>query len=307
MFALTLAAALAAGAAAAQQKTPDVFAVIPDPGFIENVTETSDGSFYATAAFDKILWKIGADHKVTKLATFPDQAATLGIAVLNDGFVLGAFKRGFIKGATVDFSDVGSQVLILDKTGKVTDTIPGPKGAAFNGLIADGRGKYLIADSHLPVIWQFDPATKKIDPWLKDDALSVSSAAEIGGDGLKVTDTAVYVSNKARLAIYKVERDANGRPKGGLTLVAKDLPTADDFAVAKDGTIYLPAPEKSKPGEKPALTRITPDGKITPFVADAPYSGSAIISRDGKWLYWATGVSGGLNGKQQELLRVSLP
>jgi hypothetical protein len=43
---------------------------------------------------------------------------------------------------------------------------------------------------------------------LKDDALSVSSPAEIGGDGLKVADTSVYVFNKARLAIYKGERDA---------------------------------------------------------------------------------------------------
>jgi hypothetical protein len=287
---------------------PELVATIPHPGFLENLTERSDGSFYITAAFDRIIWKVGRDGKVEKFAQLPQFAVILGIAPLKDGFVVAAFRRNFASAAGIDFSDVGSVLLLLDRDGHVAGSIDGERGAAFNGLVADGRGKFLIADSHLPVIWQFDPGSRKISAWLRDAAaLQAPSAHDIGGDGLKVAAGAVYVSNKSSLAVYKVERAADGTPKGSLRLIAKQLPTADDFAVAQDGTVYVPAPEKSQPGDKTPLVKVAPDGEVSPFVPDAPYSASAIISRDGHWLYWATSVHDGVANHQQQLLRVPIP
>jgi hypothetical protein len=308
-LAIALVVALLGDAAFAQAaKTPERVATIPHPGFLENLTERSDGSIYITAAFDRIIWKVAADRTVEQFASFPDLAIILGIAPLKGGFVVAAFRRNFVTKTGIDFSDVGSELLLLDQHGKITETIAGEGGAAFNGLISDGRGKYLIADSHLPVIWQFDPATKKISVWLRDEAaLAVPTARDIGGDGLKIADNTVYVSNKTTLSIYKVARDAAGMPKGALTLVAKNLPTADDFAVAPGGTIYVPAPEKTHPGDSTPLVAVSPSGAVSPFLADAPYSASAIVSRDGKWLYWATSVHDGVLNHQQQLLRVAIP
>jgi hypothetical protein len=303
-----LVALLGEPAFAQTSKTPELVATIPHPGFLENLTERSDGSIYVTAAFDRIIWKIGADRAVEKFATIPEYALILGIAPLKGGFVVAAFQRNFVTSAGVDFSDVGSVLLLLDPRGKITETITAEKGAAFNGLVSDGRGKYLIADSHLPVIWQFDPTKKKISVWLKDQAaLAAPTAHDIGGDGLKVAGNTVYVSNKTTLSIYKVARDAAGMPKDALTLVAKNLPTADDFAVAHGGTVYVPAPEKAHPGDRTPLVKVSPSGEVSPFLNDAPYSASAIVSRDGQWLYWATSVHDGVLNHQQQLLRVAIP
>jgi hypothetical protein len=303
------AALLLMGSALAQTiRAPELVATIPHPGFLENLTERSDGSIYITAAFDRIIWKVGRDRTVEQFTQLPEYAVILGIAPLKEGFVVAAFRRNFVSAAGIDFSDLGSVLLLLDRAGHVTSSIDGERGAAFNGLVADGRGKYLIADSHLPVIWQFDPVSRKISEWLRDEAaLTPPSARDIGGDGLKVAGNAVYVSNKTTLSVYKVERAADGRPKGALTLVAKQLPTADDFAVTEDGTLYVPAPEKRQPAEKTPLVKVAPDGRVSPFIPDAPYSASAIISRDGHWLYWATSVHDGAVNHQQQLLRAPIP
>src|SRR5579871_3761487 len=113
--------ALLASAAAFTQtaKTLELVATIPHPGFLENLTERSDGSIYITAAFDRIVWKVGADRSVNRFATFPQYAIILGIAPLQRGFVLGAFKRNFASSAGIDFSDVGSELLLLDAHGKI--------------------------------------------------------------------------------------------------------------------------------------------------------------------------------------------
>tara|TARA_R110000868_G_scaffold94091_7_gene259921 strand:- start:387 stop:1439 length:1053 start_codon:yes stop_codon:yes gene_type:complete len=283
---------------AQQSRTLETVATIPSNGFNENLFQTSDGTIYVTGAFEGNLWKISPSGAVEKFASFPDHATILGIAHINDIFVLGAHKRTFQTAAGVDFSNLGSEVLVLDKNGKITATVPGNKNDVFNGMTLDGHGNVLITDSLAGSIWRFDPVSKKLSLWAKDDALSSPSTASLGANGIKVVDNWVYVANKAQLAVYRVRMSANGDVEGPFMLVADGLPGADDFAVAPDGTIYMPPAEQGA-----ALIRISSNGEVDEFLESAPFGSSAIVSADGKWLYWATGRE----PKEQRLVRIALP
>jgi sugar lactone lactonase YvrE len=279
-------------------RTLETVATIPSNGFNENLFQASDGSIYVTGAFEGNLWKITTAGHVEKFATFPDHATILGIVGIGDGLVLGAHRRGFQTPSGADFSDLGSEVLMLDKNGNIAATIPGNDGDVFNGTTLDGRGKILITDSLKSSIWQFDPGTQKLSLWVKDDVLSSPSVSELGANGIKVVNGWVYVANRSKFAVYKIRIDENGDAQGPFSLVADGLPVADDFAVGPDGTVYMPPAE---PGA--ALIRISPDGKVDSMLESAPFGSSAIVTADGKWLYWATSRE----PKEQRLVRVAIP
>lgn len=302
---ITAAAAFMAfgpAAAADAVHTPETIATIPSPAFNENISEDADGAFYVTGAFESNLWKISPGGKVEKLAHFDQYPVVLGIVALPDHLVMGAFRREFRGAGGIDFSDVGSEVVILDKkTGKVIAAVPGQKGQVFNGMVADGRGQVLLTDSLGASVWRFDPAARTLSLWLKDDALASSHAKALGANGIKVAGDWVYVANREKLSIFRVRMDAGGRPDGPMQLFAKDLPNADDFAVALDGTVFLPPTDQTKPS---AMLRITSEGDRAAHTV-GPFGASAIVSRDGAWVYWPS--SSGLvpNGPApQRLLRV---
>lgn len=279
-------------------RTLETVATIPSNGFNENLFQAADGSIYVTGAFDGNLWKITSAGSVEKFATFPDHATILGIVGLGDGLVLGAHRRGFETPSGADFSDLGSEVLMLDKNGNVTATIPGNDGDVFNGMTLDGHGRILITDSLKSSIWQFDPGTQKLSLWVKGEVLSSPSVSELGANGIKVVNGWVYVANRSKKAVYKIRIDENGQAQGAFSLVADGLPVADDFAVGPDGTIYMPPAE---PGA--ALIRISPDGKVDSLLESAPFGSSAIVTANGKWLYWAMSRE----PKEQRLVRVAIP
>lgn len=288
--------------AAEPPQTPEVVATIPSPAFNENLSEDADGTFYVTGAFESNLWKITPGGEVEKLAHFDEYPVILGVAALPEGIAVGAFRHDFRTPNGVDFSIVGSEVLLLDKTtGEIIAAVPGQNGQVFNGMVADGRGKVLITDSLGASVWQFDPKARMLNLWLKDDALASSGPSALGANGIKVTGDWVYIANRDKFSIFRVGIDADGRPQGALTLVAEDLPHADDFAAALNGTIYLPPGDQAKPSP---MLRIAPDGARSNH-AVGPAGASAMVSRDGKWVYWAS--NNGLTPnttEPQKLLRV---
>lgn len=282
--------------------TPEAIATIPSPAFNENISEDTDGTFYVTGAFESNLWKITPGGHVEKLAHFDEYPVILGVVALPETLVLGAFRRNFRSASGVDFSDVGSEVLMLDKkTGKIIAAIAGQKGQVFNGMVADGRGQVLLTDSLGASVWRFDPAARVLSLWLRDEALASSNAKALGANGIKVAGDWAYVANREKLSIFRVRMDAAGKPAGPMTLFAKDLPNADDFALAPDGTVFLPPTDQAKPS---AMLRITPFGERTAHAVGA-FGASAVVSRDGNWVYWAS--SSGLvptSPAPQTLLRV---
>lgn len=263
--------------------TPEAVASIPTE-FNENLSEDTDGTFYVTGAFESDLWKISPGGKVEKLAHFNEYPIILGIVARPDGLIMGIMRRDFRKPGGIDISDVGPEIVMLDKKGKVLATVPGQKGQVFNGMVADGHGRVLLTDSGGGAILQFDPKTRKISTWLKDPVLAPVKG--LGANGLKVTRDWVYVGNREKASIYRVRRDAEGRPQGSPVLVADGLTDVDDFAVAPNDVIYVPPRDPAKPGP---MLRITPDGKSSTFLT-GQYGPSAVVSRDGKWVYWASGA-----------------
>ena len=276
----------------------ETVATIPSDGFNENIFEDSDGNFYVTEAFNSTLWRIFPNGEAKVFAKFPDHAIILGVVRVGDGFVLGVTKRTFFTPSGSDFTDLGAEVLMLDKNGQITDTISGQGGQLFNGMALDGYGNVLISDSRTASIWRFKPAEKALTLWAEDDALAAEGKGALGANGVKVLNGWVYVANKTDLAIYKVRMDAEGRSQGPFVLVADGLPAADDFAIGPDGTIYVPPAEQNAP-----VTTISPEGTKGILIESAPYGASAMVSADGQWLYWATGRE----TEHQRLVRVALP
>ena len=282
---------------------------IPSSGYTEGLCQTADGTVYVTGIDEQVFWKVRPNGQVEKFASTP--AHIMVPLVTKDGFIATARKKaaprtplaggiGVEPGSAVhiDFSvDVGTEILVIDKTGKVTDTVPGPKGSYFNGIAYAGHGFYVIADSGSPIIWRLDLAKKQIESWLKDDQLSSPVDARpnnIAGNGIKVHDGWVYVAVTSRNAIYRVQTDSKGRPRGPLTIFAQGF-RPDDFDIAKDGTIYLPSGT--------SLFKISPTREVSKFLDGAGLSAATRISLDGKWVYWPT--RGGT--EPQRLLRVAIP
>ncbi len=295
--------------APAVNKKVETVGTIPSSGYTEGLCQTPDGAVYVTGIDEQVFWKVSPNGQVEKFASAP--AHIMVPLVTKSGFIATARKGssprtplagsvGVEPGSAVhiDFSvDVGTEILVIDKAGKITDTVPGPKGAYFNGIAYSGHGFYVIADSGSPVIWRLDLARKKIEPWYKDDQLNSPDDARpnnIAGNGIKVHDDWVYVAVTSRNAIYRVQMDSKGRPKGALTMFAQGF-RPDDFDITKDGTIYLPSGT--------SLFKISPTGEVSKFLDGAGLSAAVRISLDGKWVYWPT--RGGT--EPQRLLRVAIP
>jgi sugar lactone lactonase YvrE len=88
----------------------------------------------------------------------------------------------------------------------------------------------------------------------------------------------VYVANTSAGAIYRVGV-SNGRPSGHLTLVAH-VRGADDFAVAPDGTVYIPSAG--------AVLKVAPDGTVTTLAQGCRGCDSALLADHGRTLYLVT-------------------
>jgi sugar lactone lactonase YvrE len=283
----------------------ETVAILPSSGYTESLCQTPDGSIYVTGIDDRVIWKVSPNGQVEKFASTP--AHIMVPLVTKDGFIATARQRtaphfpatgNFSTAMRVDYSaDVGPEILVLDKAGKVTDTIPGPKGAYLNGIADAGHGFYVIADSAGPTVWRLDLAKKRIEPWFKDELLSAPAGASINvaGNGIKVHGGWVYVGVSGREAIYRVRMDSQGRPKGALTLFAKGF-RPDDFDITRDGTIYVP--------NGTSLFRVSPAGEVSNFLDGAGFSAAAMISLDGKWVYWPTRDG---RAKPQRLLRAAIP
>lgn len=278
----------------------ETLVTLPSNGPTENLCQTADGSIYITGLDDQVLWKVTPDRRLERFAPFPEHAAIVGVAAGNNEFVLTVFRKPYRRpvpagsGAQaqaggpppgVDFSDVGPEVLVLDKTGKVTATVPGEKGQAFNGITRSRDGVYLIADTGSGMLWRFDLASKQLQPWLTGDALA-------GANGIKVHDGWVYVSTRS--GIQRVPIGSDGRPRGSLSMFAQGF-RADDFDIAKDGTLYAPTGM--------TVVKISANGQVSTFLENVPNGAAALVSNDGKWLYWATRRS----NAPERLVRAAIP
>lgn len=282
--------------------TAEVVATIPSAAFNEGITQDTDGTIYVTGMLESNLWKIGTDGKISNFSGVDPYAVILGVAAVEEGIVVGAFRNDFRTPKGYDFSDAGPAVVLLDRaSGKILAEAQGQNGQLFNGMTADGRGGVLVVDSLSASVWRFDPKTHTLTQWIKDDLLEPTEPSARGANGIKVAGDHVYIANSSKRSIFRVGIDANGKAQGPVTLAVENLPHVDDFAIAADGTIFLPPTSQAATGP---MIRVAPDGAQSTHAVGPP-GATAIVSRDGNWVYWPS--NNGLAPKTtdpQKLVRV---
>jgi sugar lactone lactonase YvrE len=269
-------------------------ATTPSNG-LEGMDVAADGSIYVTDAMAHVIHRIAPDGTLStfaKLDVVP-QVILLGAR----GSVVTAQQRdpdfkampapqpGKPRGMSASSMGMLGAVLVeLDAHGQVIKRVPGPDGAFFNGIDRFGRD-YLIADSTSGRIWRYSHG--ELSTWLKDDALLGPDGRFPGANGIKVVAGRVYVANTVAGVIYRIGSRA-GKPEGALTPVAH-VAVPDDFAVARDGTIYLPSQGK--------VLRVAPDGSVSTLAEGCTGCDSALLTDHGHSLLLVThGFGAGAGG-----------
>src|SRR5215471_2002587 len=109
-----------------------------------------------------------------------------------------------------------------------------PPGGIPNGMALDDRHGYLyVADSLLSVIWRVSIPGGSVVTWAAGPQLAPDGG--LGANGLKLHDSAIWVSNTQAGTLLRIPIRANGSP-GPIQTAATGLPGIDDFAFTGPGT-----------------------------------------------------------------------
>src|SRR5262249_30289296 len=121
----------------------------------------------------------------------------------------------------------------IGPNGQATRISAFPVGSLLNGLALDPQTGYLyVADSQEPVIWRVPLAGGAPVAWATGSAFAGTN--NLGANGTKVHDGAVWVSNTDKGTLLRIPIDRDGG-SGPIQTWSSDLPTIDDFAFTGHG------------------------------------------------------------------------
>jgi hypothetical protein len=305
--------AAAPAAAAPEDKKVETFATLPSNEASENACQAADGSIYISLINARQIMKVTPDGKVSEFASAPMMAHILGLGCGNNEIAAIAYGKTFrgtpavaatattpaVPAGPLHFDDTDTHVYVYDMTGKMQADIAAQKGIGFNGLTpSTTAGVYYASNSNGGDIYTVDTKAKTIALWWKDDSYGPATGAPIGLNGVKLKNGWVYFSSGTqgtapKRGLYRIQVAADGKPMGNPVKI-EDSVAVDDFDVAADGSVYFPGGT--------TLYKAALDGTLTK-VADPIQGGpTAVVSRDGKYVYWPT--RGGT--ANQRLVRVAI-
>jgi sugar lactone lactonase YvrE len=295
-----IAAGLALPRTLRAQAAPETLARFPNGTFLENLVVEPGGRVLFTNYFARRIeqWSRGAGGALfTEVPDHPVSLTALG----DGGYALAVHGASFMDGPAAMRGRAA--LLLLGADGSVTRRIALPEAIFPNGGLLIAPGVLLLADSALGRVWQVELATGAASIWLEHPLLApVVGQPYPGVNGIKRAGDAVLLSNSAQRSLLRV-RLGGTTAQGAPELMARMTGGVDDFAVARDGTIYAATHAEG-------LARLAP-GATTPGLIAAPGvegSTAVALTPDGRGLY-ALGTGGLSSGGRGEavLALVVLP
>lgn len=272
--------AIAAGAVVFQEalaQTPlkaETLASLPGKN-PEGIAYGADGAIYFSSAdsMEVLRYKDGAASVFAKMPIH-----TLVVVAAANGFVVDGHKDVPDRSQPGALNGAG-RLVAFDKAGAVTKVVN--VGSLPNGLVRLKGDVYLAGDSNEGKIWRVDMAKGEASVWLANENLAVKPGGRGPGvNGLKLRGDTLYFANTSVGAIYTVKVGKDGAP--GAVAKLGDAPSADDFDVAKDGTVYV--------ATHGPIVKITPSGETSHLTEAKDVDGgpALMLSSDQRSLYVLT-------------------
>jgi hypothetical protein len=226
----------------------------PLPTWIENIAVRPNGHLlvsFLTGPELHLIDPLSTPPTDTLIHSFANTTTgitgLLGIAELSPdifAFVAGAIPQTATPGKysiwSADFTSTSDNTPAVVK--KVADV---PGGELLNGMAKVNEHTLLIADSMKGVIWSLDTLTGQSVIALDHESLKAGhddagNFIKSGINGLRVDDDRVYYTNSFTGDLSKVAIDCEtGEIQGEVETIAKGMVDADDFAIGKDGKVYV--------------------------------------------------------------------
>jgi hypothetical protein len=215
---------------------------LPNVGtWYENVAVRSSGTVLGSRLDKPELTEIDpATGKATALVEFPSpNNALTGITELTpDVFAIGAGQYSQ-EGGNVDGSWGLWTVDLSAANPEPKQVVQLPEIGLLNGITTFDSNTVLIADSTFGALWRVDVSGKSAAKITALEEMSSPEGApfQIGMNGIKVHDGALYWTNTTRGRVYRAALGADaslsGKPEEVFGVMAPD-----DLCIAPDGTIY---------------------------------------------------------------------
>ncbi|KAI4702048.1 hypothetical protein J4E81_002409 [Alternaria sp. BMP 2799] len=273
----------------------------PNGTWAENIAAMGNGSLLVTTldtAQVLIVHPQGSPASSSVIATFPNATGALGITEFQAD-VFAVIVAKLVPGNATNpqsFSLWKLDVTAKDEGVKVSKMSELPDMAMPNGMAALNHEMLLLADSTYGNIAAYNVSTGKTEVVLEDPSLAANLSApglQLGANGIKFHNEYVYYTNTAQALAGRVRvHPSTGRPNGFFETARDSTFSApDDFAVAKDGSMYVCAPLAAPLGDK--IHHIELNGKVTTIAEGGLVAGSTSSTfgrteKDNSTLYVST-------------------
>ena len=256
------------------------FVTLPDTGPTENICQQKDGTIYVTMLNDKKVVKITPAGQVSDFALFPKAYVVIGVACGPDEVAVSYFANyNRDKDLHAVYTNTGTHLMFYDLAGKLKADVMPPPAVAINGFDYGDDGVYYGGDSGSGTLQRIDPKTHAITPFWSDPSFGPPGGVGTGINGIRSANGWVYFSGPQKHGLFKVKIGPGGKSVGGAVPVELGV-GVDDFDVAKDGSVYFSSGR--------VLYKVAPDGAMTIIADPVPGGPSALVSNDGKTVYWPT-------------------
>ncbi|RGP80200.1 hypothetical protein FLONG3_1734 [Fusarium longipes] len=281
--------------------TKTLFQLSAQATWFENISTRPNGTVVATRLDVPEVWAVDPETssgfqvlRVPLPDEVPHQALTGICSIKPDVFAIGAGSFDLLGGAK---PKPGSwSIWLADLTTeqpKVTKVADIPAIGMINGIAAWDDNTVLVTDCLNGKVYRLDVQSGLYSVALEDETMTIPADApfQVGINGIKVHHTSeqtyIYYTTTTRFSVYRVPVTKQLQTAGPVETLASGV-VGDDFAVARDGTVYLCTNISNTVVQIPAAGGAA--GKVAGDEMTLELAGSTacVLSENEKLLYVAT-------------------